>query len=451
MPKNLSRLFFALLVGWAAADSALATTWEVGPGKPFSKIQSANDLAQPGDVILVHPRPKGRAYPKTAVFVQTPSLTFLAVSGSEGERVNVSGDGFSYSGRGSIPRAIFQFGPEADGCVLDGFEIHGAHNLSHNGAGVRINQANHVTIRNCDIHHNDMGIQSGGDGSQQAAVAQQIEFCTLHHNGDPSHPGFSHNLYLGGTSVTLSGCEIHASQAGHNVKSRAHHTRIEYCYIHDSHEREIDLVDAVDTTHPQSHAVLLANIIAKDFKCQGNRGVIHFGQDGGHDHLGTVHLIHNTIVTPYITAIVNLSAPSAKAHLVGNLISDGGVKQAHQQIIACHHGASTQNVTGASNWFSGNFQGIRETQLEPSSNVFDRMTRQLFIAPAEGNYQLVKEIASDQRSHRPVMKISLPPTPGSQSTKVSPPMTWQYRHPASRERREAEAAPALGALGARDH
>ena len=41
----------------------------------------------------------------------------------------------------------------------------------------------------------------------------------------------------------MRGCEVHSSLTGHNVKSRAHRTVVEACYIHDSANREFDLVD----------------------------------------------------------------------------------------------------------------------------------------------------------------------------------------------------------------
>ena len=126
-----------------------------------------------------------------------------------------------------------------------------------------------------------MGVMSNGDGTPNAAADQRIEYCEIHHNGDPAEPGQNHNLYLGGTSVTLSFCEIHSSLTGHNVKSRAHQIRVQYCFIHDSANRELDLVDSDDTARPESHALLLGNIIVKSPQCAGNRSVIHFGQDGG--------------------------------------------------------------------------------------------------------------------------------------------------------------------------
>ena len=246
--------------------------------------------------------------------------------------MTISGKGFNYSGAGSTPRAIFQFNPGADGCVLDGFELTAAHNDSHNGAGVRINGSNNVTVRNCAIHNNDMGVMSNGDGSATKAVNQRIERCQIHHNGDPSQPGYNHNLYLGGTSVTLRFCEVNSSLTGHNVKSRAHYTRVEYCYIHDSANREFDLVDAADTARPESDAVLLGNIIVKSPQCKGNRAVIHFGQDGGKERDGTLYMAFNTVVTPFASAVVELSTPKAKAVMVGNLVSDGGHRQDNQTL-----------------------------------------------------------------------------------------------------------------------
>jgi hypothetical protein len=304
--------------------TASAATLEVGPGKRFARIEDANAQAQPGDVILVYPLADGQPYRQTAVFVRQPRLTFRAVPEEGSSGVKIDGSGFDYSGRGSTPRAIFQFNPGTDHCVLEGFELTGASNGSHNGAGVRINQANHVTIRHCSIHGNDMGIMSNGDGSLDRGVDQWIEFCRIHHNGSTADPGYNHNLYLGGTSVTMRFCEVHSSLTGHNYKSRAHFNRIEYCYLYDSANREFDLVDGADTTRSGSHAVLVGNLIVKDPNCRGNRAVIHFGQDGGREHDGTLYLRFNTVVTPFLAPVIELSAAKARAELIGNIIWDGG-------------------------------------------------------------------------------------------------------------------------------
>ncbi len=439
--RPVAVILASLLAGSPAAHAA---TLEVGPGKDFARIEQANEKAAPGDVILVYALEGGKPYEGTAVYVRRPGVTFRGVAGSG--RVRVSGDGFVYSGRGSTPRAIFQFNRGTDGCVLEGFELSGAHNATHNGAGVRINQASDVTIRRCDVHHNDMGIMSNGDGTPDAGRNQTIEHCTIHHNGSFDDPGFNHNLYLGGTSVTLRFCEVHSSLTGHNVKSRAHFNRIEYSYVHDSANREFDLVDAADTARPNSHAVLVGNVIAKDPDCRGNRAVIHFGQDGGRAHDGTLHLVHNSIASPFISPIVELSAPQAEARLVGNLVTDGGVRQNNQTIVRARNGAREQNLTGTYNWFSGGFSGVGSTGLDARTTTFRRVAP-VFADPSRHDYRLTDPMARRATSPLSADEIRVPPTPGVPPSRVEPPLVWQYRHPAERERRSDQERLTRGAYG----
>ena len=130
---------------------------------------------------------------------------------------------------------------------------------------MRINAAKNVTIGDCEIYDNDMGIMSGGAvNDEHAAENQLIENCKIHANGNAKDSGYNHNLYLGGTSAVISHCEIFGSLTGHNLKSRAHFNRIEYCYIHDAANREIDLVEGWDTERAESNALLIGNVIVKD-------------------------------------------------------------------------------------------------------------------------------------------------------------------------------------------
>ncbi len=281
--------------------------WEVGPGKQFARIEDAVDLAKSGDVISVFPSPDG--YVKTAVRVRTPLLTIRGVGQKP---VEVKGDGFDYSGSGSVPRAIFQIDPSGTGSKIENLNLSGSHNLSFNGAGVRIQGANDVMVSDCIIHDNDMGIMSNGKaGDAKAGSNQRIEYCLIERNGNMKDPGYNHNLYLGGTSATLLHCEIRNSTTGHNVKSRAHYIEIIGCFIHDAVNREIDLPEAWDTTRPNSNAVLIGNRIVKDPQCLGNRGVIHFGQEKG-TRVGNIFLFLNTIVTPFSSPMLSITGRTDK-------------------------------------------------------------------------------------------------------------------------------------------
>ena len=98
------------------------------------------------------------------------------------------------------------------------------------------------------------------------------------------------------------------------------------------------------------------NVIVKAKNNTENHTVIHFGQDVGHDRNGTLYLVHNTIVTPFISPVVDLSAPHVRARLIDNLIWDGGSSQQQQMLVKNRTGSNAGDlVTGQNNFFCGGF------------------------------------------------------------------------------------------------
>ena len=455
-PMKCSRLFLAF--AFLSASAAVAAQLEVGSNKKFERLEHALSQANPGDEIIVHAQPENKPYTETALLIRTPRLSIRAARSNGAPRVRLTGGDFIYSGIGSTPRAIVQFDPAAEGCLLEGFELSGARNQSDNGAGVRINGANNITIRDCEIHSNDMGIMSGGRPKE--AANQRIENCLIRDNGSERDPGQNHNLYLGGTSVTLTGCEVRGSVTGHNVKSRAHYTRVEYSWIHDSANREFDLVDAKGATDlPGSHAVLLGNLISKANPCPGNRTVIHFGQDGGIDHNGIVHLIHNTIITPYIAPIVELSAPGARAHFLNNIIWNTNSTERHQVIArltpaALSNGQNpaaelARRITGSHNWFSQSF--ANEKNSFPSG--FAKWGVQTpFLSQEIGGLsdsRLPHPRPDFINAALPFSEIQIPPPPAASSAAPIKPFQ-QFKLPLGTAPRADHSRPALGAFSAVD-
>ena len=367
-----------------------AAELEVGPGKAYDRLEAAYAAAEAGDVILVYPRGSGVAYQRVALYVRKANITFRGVS-ADGSRVRLSGEGFDYNGVGSTPRAMFQFNPGADGGVVENFEIFDCRNASDNGAAVRINQANRITLRNLDIHRNDMGVMSNGSLSANSGAQQLIDACAIHENGSNNRPGFNHNLYLGGSSVTVRGSEIYGSTTGSNLKSRAHLTFVEACYIHDSSNRELDLVDsAQDTTVAGSHALVAGSVIVKASNMSGNKTVIHFGQDGSADHDGTLYVVHSTIVTPYLSPVVDLSSVNAGVHLVNSLIVDPGDATSGRALVAAsRNGASLARSSGRRLWLS---RGFSVPSAGRFSELFVAAAGQLppFVNAAAGNYALAQ-------------------------------------------------------------
>lgn len=465
MNHDLSRIVaLCVLAACLPCGNALAATLEIGPQKRFTRIEDAVAVARAGDEVRVFPLAGGQAYPRVALRPKVEKLRIIGVHASGQPRVRLSGEGFDYSGVGAVPRAIVQFDSAANGCVLEGFDLSGARNQSANGAGVRINGANDINIRDCEIHDNDMGIMSGGELSAQTGVNQLIESCLIHSNGTGKDPGQNHNLYLGGTSVTLSACEVRNSTTGHNVKSRAHHTRVEYCYIHDSANRELDLVDGAGATDaPNSDAVLLGNIIAKANPCRGNRMVINFGQDGGHDHLGAIYLMHNTVVTPYAAPVVNLSAPGARAELVNNIFWNGASDQHNQHVSGFESGPrqvaaqaqgpieQAKRVTGSHNWFSATFaEGGGLGFLSEHSTVGGRNQSPAFLDVHHADFRIKSGDTAIGRAGETWQGISLPMPAGADAEKRGLHRLWQYKAPLGKTPRRANGPADLGAFDIAD-
>lgn len=301
----------------SAQDDVQKRTLQVGPGKEFARIEDAYEAAKPNDTIEVYPLPNNEPYRQVALLVRKPGLDFLGM-GTEGAKVCIDGGGFDYSGDGQVPRAIFQFDPEGGAASLKNLKLINAHNSSHNGAGIRINAASGINVEHCEISGCDMGIMS--NGMKGEALNQDIFFSSIHDNGSLAEQGYGHNLYLGGESVHIIGCEIYRSTSGHNLKSRARHTMIESSYIHDSANRELDIVDDGElTSEPGANAVVIGCIIVKAMDCPGNYGVIHFGQDIGGSRNGTLYVINCNIATPFFTPVVTLNSPGANV-VFGNCI-----------------------------------------------------------------------------------------------------------------------------------
>jgi hypothetical protein len=385
-------MLIALLCFMAGNSPVNAALREVGPGKTYARIEAAYQAANAGDSILVYPKAAGASYDSVAVYLTKRKLAVLGIAAA-GQRVVLHGNGYDYSGSGSVPRAMFQFNPGADSCVVENFEISGCRNTSYNGAAFRINQVNDITIRNCHFHDNDMGIMSNGSVAANSAANQRIENCIVHDNGNTGSAGYNHNFYVGGTSVVIRGCNVYAATTGHDIKSRAHITIVEGCYVHDCQNREFDLVDENGvTTVAASHALIAGCVIVKAANASGNKTTIHFGQDGGFDHTGTLYLVHCTVITPYVSPVVDLSAPGAGVSFTNCLVLDPAGSASGQVLVNARNGALLSNAAGSHMWMSSGFSA-------PAGGVFDHVTigaagsLPKFIDAASGNYALADSFA----------------------------------------------------------
>jgi hypothetical protein len=311
---------------------------------------------------------------------------------------------------------------------VENFDISECHNTSFNGAAFRINQVNDITVRNCEIHGNDMGLMSNGTVTANSAANQLIENCVVHDNGNTSNPGYNHNFYMGGTSVTIRGCNVYGATTGHDVKSRAHITIVEGCYVHDCQNREFDLVDDNGvTTAPGSHALIAGCVIVKAANAGGNKTTIHFGQDGGFDHTGTLYVVHCTILSPYISPVVDLSAPGAGVNFTNTIITVPSGTQSGQVLVNARNGALLANAAGHYLWMSSGFSA-------PAGGTFDHVTIgasgvvPAFANAAAGNYGLADSAIGIVDAGLDYASITLPQSlAGRQLVAFQPPLGFFNR------------------------
>jgi hypothetical protein len=285
---NPARLGFVALVlaTWLAGGAcARAATYQVGPTRAYHTLASLPALS-PGDAVEIDPATynevKRWSRPGTAALP-------IVVRGVGASRPVFDATGQNVDGVLPHPRAVFQV--EADYITLENLEFQNARN-GDNGAGIRVTSGNNATVRACRITMCDMGIMSDNNSNLV------IEASEIASNGTSLYDGYSHNLYLGGNSATVRCCHIHDSLYGQNFKSRAHYTELLCNYIAASQDGEVGLVDAMETTNANSHAVLIGNLIVSKPRLSGyNSGrFIQFGQDAGGQHNGTLFAFNNTFI-----------------------------------------------------------------------------------------------------------------------------------------------------------
>jgi Right handed beta helix region len=346
-----------------------AGTLEVGEGKQYSTIAAAAAAVQPGDTVLIFPGIYREAVRWRISGLEGEPIT---VRGVEGARPIIDGTGVVISGSGQVGRALFQV--EANDYIFENLELRNGRN-NQNGAGFRMLNSRRTVIRNVKVMWNDMGIVSVGNDELL------VEYSEIAYNGTPLYNGYSHNFYLEGDRSTVRHCYIHDSTNGQTFKTRGRYTELLYNYIADAHDRiqggdttkEIGIQGGDDTEAPNSHALLLGNIIIK-------RGSGYSFLDFGPENVrpfrnGTLFLINNTLVREGKPAgwLLRLGHPSGRAVLYNNIIS--GVPELAR-------GAGAAMLEGSNNWLPNGVAappGLRQTIHGDDPG---------FVSPAQRNYRL---------------------------------------------------------------
>jgi hypothetical protein len=361
--------FVALWFG--GSERTLATTYQVGPTRTYQTVGSLPSLS-PGDIVEIDPATYNEVKRWTSPGTAANPIIIRGVGAS---RPVFDATGLNVSGVLPNPRAVFQI--EADYITIANLEFKHATN-GDNGGGIRVTFANNITVTNCKITLCDMGFMSDDDSNLV------IEASEIASNGTALYDGYSHNFYLGGNNTTLRFCYIHDSQNGQNFKTRGHYTELLYNYIADSQDGEVGLVDATETAAPNSHAVMIGNVVISKPRLSGyNSGrFVQFGQDSGGQHNGTLFAFNNTFIAGD-ARIQFLSANTSNS----TIRAENNIFYGSGQILGTLGGG----IVGSNNWMQttttvpSNFfatvqaadpgfvnRVARDLRLTPSSTCRDR-------------------------------------------------------------------------------
>ena len=350
-----------------AVCSVDAKVYHVGAGRDAAGLKAIASTLRPGDVVEIDPGVYGEVVRLTANGTEDAPIVIRGVGGP---RPLFDAKGLDVSGRGSVPRGIFEI--EGAYYVIDHLEFKNARN-GENAAGIRLLGSTNAVIRDCKVSYCDMGI-FGGD--RETAT---IEACEVAFNGSAEFDGYSHNFYMSGNRVVVRNCHIHDSLQGQNFKSRAHYNELWYNWIADSNEGEVGPVDGKGTTdRPDSSVLMVGNIIVSKPDRTGNTAkFILFGSESGGSHDGTLYMFHNTVVAgdPKII-FVQLYDTKARAVIYNNVFfgSKRILVNARQPI----------SVTGGNNWIPAGAEtpeGFADTLSRTDPGFVDGDRRDFRLKP----------------------------------------------------------------------
>jgi hypothetical protein len=384
-----------------------SVVYEVGPEKAFAQIIDCPtyDL-KAGDEIHVFYKPEPYVE-KFLLYGQGTESEPIVLKGIPDENGNLPIiDGSQAVTHENVncwneDRQIIKVGQAsdllADYIVIEGFELKNANNTRtffdgkgnekkylDNACAIRIEYGRHITIRNCQIHSNGNGIQSGTTDNQMKLI---IERCHIHNNGVCSwFNAYIHNLYLSGendSEVIVQFCIIGALLSnGQQAKTRAHNAIFRYNHIEGGRNSQLDLVEDVNNMDSEANVYVYGNVIVKPDDSE-NSSVIHFGGDQqGSNRSGTLYFFNNTCIIK-----------DTKTWGTRRLFNVSGEKpeiQADNNIFYINT-ASTYNLiegstklSGQNNWMSLNIE-------DPNEYLTDTILGENpgFVDFQEGHYHLM--------------------------------------------------------------
>ena len=337
--RRLAATLGILMAAACGAAGADASTYEVGPGKPYAALEDVDDLLGPGDLVLVS---GGQTY---------PGGVWLQQDGSPAQPITIRGVG--------SPRPVLNGGTNTielagDNTVLEGFDLTGGsfRCLYLHGDG--------LVVRDTVVHHCPAHGILGADNDSGDATLERVE---VHHAGNGTG---EHSIYMAtdeiahpGSVFRMRNCWVHDSTGGNLVKSRAERNEIYYNRLEGNdlsyHELELIGPDPGGGSVPagvREDSDVVGNLLVhrrSDF-----RSAARVGGDATGESEGRYRFVANTFLgvssAPSFTvfrAFDRLESIEA----VGNVMHRPGGVQVMRDLEA-DWVSGARSLSGASNWIT---------------------------------------------------------------------------------------------------
>jgi hypothetical protein len=398
--------------------------FEVGPDMPYETIIDCptNDL-MPGDEVRVYA--KETPYVDKFLIIGKGTIDhpikIMGIPDVSGQKPVLDGlNAISPSNYDTTnpDRQVIKIGQNdqvASYIIIDGFEIRNANNTNtfinssgndqayhDNASGIRVENGSNITIRNCIVHHNGNGIQTGKETHNVL-----IESCQIYQNGLCGwENSYIHNMYLSGhngNTITVQYSYIgELLSQGQQVKSRAEKLIFRYNWVEGGRNAQLDLVEdyEISNTIPYD-AYVYGNIIIKPDPSD-NSVMIHFGGDQSDtSRMGTLQFYNNTCIikdtkTWGSRRIFKIS--SEKAYVIANNNIFYMATPTNYELLS-----GSSNLSGNHNWLSQSITTIKSLE---NSIVTESPN---FVDPAIDNYHLQSDSPCKDAAQRDKFPENLAP------------------------------------------
>lgn len=394
------------------AIPALATDYNVGPGQPLSMIAEVPwESLQAGDRVYIHwqDTPYYEKWVVNAQGTELAPIEIIGVPGPSGELPVISGDGATTPPALNFwneVRGVIKVGGSntpADGLpswiVIENLEVRSGHpdyqftndngvveSYVDNAAAIYVEKAEHLTIRNCELHDCGNGIFIGAfDGQTQDIM---IDGNYIHGNGIEGE-FLEHNTYTSAIGITYQFNRfgpLRPGADGNNLKDRSAGLVVRYNWI-EAGNRQLDLVDASAIPEVNGHPSYSTTHVYGNILIEpddGNSQIMHYGGDGNNEddyRKGILYFYNNTVISTRSgnTTLVRLSSNDESALAFNNVIHATAGGQ-HMAMIA---GSGTFDMDH--NWVNTDWQ---DCHCLPEGTVNDTGTNLSGDAPGFVDFDL---------------------------------------------------------------